>query len=86
MDHKKMVTEQVERVFKTTCDKCDKEITGCHGENYYEFDFERRSGVAYPEYQNYDVEKIDLCEDCSRKMIDDLSELGYKFQKTEVDN
>lgn len=85
MKHYKTALEKVERVVKETCDKCDKEITGGFGGDYYEFDLERRQGISYPDYQDYEVETIDLCQDCSRKMIDDLVALGYKFQKREVD-
>lgn len=86
MNHYKVFRENVERVVKTTCDKCDIEIINGFGGDYYDFDFYRKDGVSYPEYQNYIKLTLDLCKDCSQRLVEDMKAQGYKFQEEEVDN
>lgn len=79
--------EVVMRLHNTTCDKCGADTyEGTFNGDYYEFSFKREQGVAYPEYQNYEIEEMNLCADCSKELVLNLESLGYKINRSEVDN
>lgn len=87
-----MIKEKIEKVVKeivvettTICDKCNNEVVIKGMYNAFEFNFEFKSGVAYPEGSYYTRSTIDLCENCANALVEHLKKEGYRFNITKTD-
>jgi len=70
-----------------TCDKCGKDMMYEHDpyNAYYSNWFEMRTGTDYPSY-NFGIDyKLDLCEDCAKKLLALLILNDYKVYEKEWD-
>jgi hypothetical protein len=82
--HKEMKEVYVTDEHYTICDKCGQKIHT----NYYDafnFKFSRRTGTEYPEGGSGEEETLDLCQDCSIKIVHLLKVNGYNVQFKEWD-
>lgn len=85
----KMVTKPREETYlvSLTCDKCDREMMYDH-EPYNPYNnewFKMTTGMSFPEGGSGKSHKLDLCEECAKKMLELLKENGYKVYEVDWD-
>ena len=82
--HKEMREVDVIDERYTKCDKCGKKIN-TDPYDAFECKFIRETGSNYPESGSGEKEMLDLCQDCSIKIVDLLKVNGYKVHLKEWD-
>lgn len=85
MKHFTEVTETklVKKYGIPTCDKCGEKICSKSYDAYDEDWFSARFGSSFPECSLGHEFNMDLCQDCTRELIDLLEDNGFHIRKEE---
>ncbi len=77
MKHYGIKNIEHEFVAETTCDKCGEKIT-IDRFDAFEFELKYKTGNIYPDSGWGEETTLDLCDDCSKKLLDLINEHGFK--------
>jgi hypothetical protein len=68
-----------------TCDKCGCVIKLDH-DDAFDFDFRLKTGYQYYDSGSGEYTEIDLCEPCSKQLVQLMNENGFKTRTEEWDD
>jgi len=63
-----------------TCDKCKKRIKQ-KPYDAFDFDFELKTGFAYPSGSGGKKQVMDLCQECATELVEKLKNDGYAIRE-----
>jgi hypothetical protein len=82
--HKEMKEVEIVDEQYDQCDKCGKKInTPCF--DAFEFELFVKTGEQFPECGHGSIDTLDLCKECSIKLVSLLRNKGYDVQSKEWD-
>ena len=67
-----------------TCDKCSERISK-YVNDAFEFELEYKTGKSWHDYADITIQKLDLCQSCSKDAIELLKNNGYKVQSKDIE-
>lgn len=68
----------------TLCDKCNEKIVK-DAYDAFDFTFEHKTGTSYPEGGSGEQDEMDLCDKCSKELVEFLRAKGYRITTKEWD-
>lgn len=83
IEKEKIITSM--QLEKIECDWCKNEIKHDSSYDVFECTIQLKTGECYPEGGQGDILSSDLCQECSKLLINQLKAIGIRINESEWD-